>query len=65
MRRLLKTSELAKALNVSARTLQRWRNEGWITPEFVTMGGQARWIEEDVRRQVREAQEAISQDDDA
>ncbi|GAA1316766.1 helix-turn-helix domain-containing protein [Pseudonocardia xinjiangensis] len=47
--RLLTTSELVKRLRVSSRTIQRWRNEGWIKPEWTTIGGQARWIEEDVR----------------
>ncbi|MGH8965773.1 MAG: helix-turn-helix domain-containing protein [Actinomycetes bacterium] len=56
---LLTTAELAKRLGVSPRTLQRWRNEGWIKPEWTTIGGQARWIETDVREQVRRHQEQI------
>ncbi len=58
-RRLLLTSELAQRLGVSPRTLQRWRNAGWIKPAWTTIGGQARWIESDVREQVRQHQEQI------
>lgn len=50
---LLTTPELAQRLRVSARTLNRWRQEGWIRPELVTVGGQARWVEADVREQLR------------
>jgi DNA-binding transcriptional MerR regulator len=56
---LLTTAQLAKRLNIAARTLQRWRQEGWITPELLTVGGQARWVEADVRSQLR----ALSQRD--
>ncbi|WP_433279576.1 helix-turn-helix domain-containing protein [Pseudonocardia xinjiangensis] len=62
--RLPATSELAKRLRVSSRTIQRWRNEGWIKPEWTTIGGQARWIEEDVREQVRQYQEQIEAEQD-
>lgn len=50
---LLYTAELAARLRVSARTLQSWRRQGLITPELVTVGGQARWVEADVREQLR------------
>jgi predicted site-specific integrase-resolvase len=50
---LLTTAQLARRLNIAARTLQRWRQEGWITPELLTVGGQARWVEADVRAQLR------------
>jgi excisionase family DNA binding protein len=56
-RRYLTTAELARALAVSATTLQRWRREGKITPVLVTAGGQARWVEQDVRDQLRELDE--------
>lgn len=52
-RRYLTTAELARALAVSATTLQRWRRQGLIKPELVTAGGQARWVEADVREQLR------------
>jgi DNA-binding transcriptional MerR regulator len=52
-RRLIGTAELAKALGVSTRTIQRYRAEGLITPAEETLGGRARWIEADVREQMR------------
>ena len=50
---LLYTTELAKRLRVAAGTVQRWRREGLIIPALVTPGGQARWIEAEVREQLR------------
>jgi hypothetical protein len=44
--------------------IRRWRNEGWIKPEWTTIGGQARWIEEDVQGQVRRHQEQIEAEQD-
>jgi predicted site-specific integrase-resolvase len=54
---LLTTAQLSKRLGISVRTLQRWRVDGWITPDLVTVGGQARWDEEHVREQLRELAE--------
>jgi predicted site-specific integrase-resolvase len=54
---LLFTAELAKRLRVAAGTVQRWRREGLITPALVTPGGQARWVEADVREQLRRLEE--------
>ena len=54
---LLFTAELAKRLRVAAGTVQRWRREGLITPALVTPGGQARWVEADVRDQLRRLDE--------
>lgn len=56
-RPLISTSELAKALGVSARTIQRYRSEGLITPAEETLGGRARWIETDVREEMRRIRE--------
>jgi DNA-binding transcriptional MerR regulator len=56
-RRYLTTRELSRALAVAPTTLQRWRREGLIRPELVTAGGQARWIEADVREQLRKLDE--------
>ena len=54
---LLYTTELAKRLRVAAGTVQRWRREGLITPALVTPGGQARWVEAQVREQLRQLQD--------
>ncbi|MCO1657593.1 helix-turn-helix domain-containing protein [Pseudonocardia humida] len=53
-KRLLTTGELAKALSLSDRTLQRYRKEGWIKPALVTPTGHARWDEDEVREQMAE-----------
>lgn len=47
------TSEAAKAIRVSATTLNRWVNEGKVTPAWTTPGGQHRWDIEDLKRQLR------------
>lgn len=54
---LLFTAELARRLRVAAGTVQRWRRDGLITPALVTPGGQARWVEADVRDQLRRLDE--------
>ena len=61
---LLTTAQLARRLNIAARTLQRWRQEGWITPELLTVGGQARWVEADVRAQLRAIADRNRNDED-
>jgi DNA-binding transcriptional MerR regulator len=50
---LLTTGELAKKLGLTARTIQKYRSQGLITPAEESIGGHARWIEEDVREQMR------------
>ena len=55
--RYLTTSELSHHLGIAARTIQGWRKKGLITPALVTAGGQARWIEQDVRDQLRRLDE--------
>lgn len=55
--RYLTTSELSHRLGIAARTIQGWRKNGLITPALVTAGGQARWIEQDVRDQLRKLDE--------
>ena len=51
--RLVTTSELARALGLHMRTIQRYRAEGLITPELETKGGHARWDVEKVKEQLR------------
>jgi hypothetical protein len=48
------TSEAAKALGISARSLARWAAEGRITPDLVTPGGHMRWDVESLRSQLRQ-----------
>jgi DNA-binding transcriptional MerR regulator len=52
--RLITTGELARALGLHTRTIQRYRIEGVITPEIETAGGHARWDLEKVKQQLRE-----------
>ena len=51
--RLVTTSELARALGLHTRTIQRYRAEGVITPEIETPGGHGRWDIEKVKQQLR------------
>jgi DNA-binding transcriptional MerR regulator len=60
--RYLTTSELSHHLGIAARTIQGWRKKGLITPALVTAGGQARWIEQDVRDQLRKLDEQRRRD---
>jgi MerR-like DNA binding protein len=52
--RLVTTSELARALGLHTRTIQRYRAEGVITPEIETPGGHGRWDIEKVKQQLRD-----------
>lgn len=47
------TAELARALGLSARTIQRYRQGGVLVPELVSAGGHARWDVEKVRSTLR------------
>jgi DNA-binding transcriptional MerR regulator len=51
---LLTTGELARKLELSKSTIQRYHREGALTPESYTPGGFPRWLEADVREQMRE-----------
>lgn len=62
---LITTADLAARLKVSPRTVQQWRRKGWITPEVVTPGGMSRWVEADVRTQLRELNERRQREHDA
>jgi DNA-binding transcriptional MerR regulator len=50
---LVTTSELARALGLHMRTIQRYRSEGLIHPEVETKGGHARWDIESVKAELR------------
>jgi excisionase family DNA binding protein len=49
---LMTSSELAKRLGVSTRTVSRWVQQGRLEPTFTTPGGQFRYAWQDVRRQL-------------
>src|SRR5690242_4831633 len=50
---LVPTSQAAKAVGVSARSLARWAQEGTLQPDLVTPGGHLRWNVERLREQLR------------
>lgn len=50
---LVTTSELARALGLSLRSVQRYIATGHITPELTTPGGHHRWDVDKVREQFR------------
>ena len=47
---LVHTSEAAKALGISARSIAHWAAEGRMTPDLVTPGGHMRWDIDNLRR---------------
>ena len=49
---LLGTGEAAKAIGVDRATLRRWWKDGRCNPAWVTVGGQARWDVESLKRQL-------------
>ena len=51
--RLVTTAELARALGLSARTIQRYRQGGVLVPDLVSAGGHARWDVDKVRSRLR------------
>jgi ParB-like chromosome segregation protein Spo0J len=51
--RLVTTAELARALGLSTRTIQRYRQGGVLVPDAISAGGHARWDVEKVRSTLR------------
>ena len=51
-RELVTTPEAARQLGISARTLQRYVNAGWITPELTLPSGRYRWDVARLRDQI-------------
>jgi DNA-binding transcriptional MerR regulator len=60
---LLTTAQAARQLGISARTLVRYAEKGYVKPEMVLPSGHRRWILEDVRRQLRELGERATGDE--
>lgn len=52
--KLVPTGVAADAVGVDRRTLQRWVEDGVVTPTLKTPGGHARWDIEDLKRQLHE-----------
>jgi DNA-binding transcriptional MerR regulator len=50
---LLTTTELAKELRLSVKTVQRYQRQGKIQPKFTLPSGQHRWNLDDVLEQLR------------
>ena len=50
---LLTTSELAKELRLSVKTVQRYQRQGKIKPRFTLPSGQHRWDLDEVLEQFR------------
>lgn len=51
--KLVPTADAAKAIGVDRRTLQRWVNEGLVTPDLTTPGGHHRWDVDRLREELR------------
>lgn len=47
------TSQAAKILNVSVRSLQQWVADGKIEPDYRTPGGHMRWDVDRLRGELR------------
>jgi DNA-binding transcriptional MerR regulator len=62
-RHLLTTGELASALGLSTATIQRYAKRKLITPAEVSIGGHMRWVEADVREEMRKLREQREQGD--
>jgi excisionase family DNA binding protein len=52
-RALITTTEAARALGLSGRSLARWAQEGRLKPQLKTPGGHPRWDLDDLREQLR------------
>ncbi|WP_232661912.1 MerR family transcriptional regulator [Pseudonocardia sp. TRM90224] len=53
----ISSTQLARALGLSPRSIQRYVQQKSITPEFVTPGGHYRWNAERVKEQLKALRE--------
>lgn len=51
---LLTTAQVARELGISSRTLIRYADRGWVTPERTLPSGHRRWRLDEVKRQLAE-----------
>lgn len=58
---MVSSTELAKALGLSPRSIQRYVKAGMIAPLYVTPGGHYRWSIADVVGQLREQRQRDEQ----
>lgn len=54
---LVPTGAAAKQIGVHRGTLVRWWQQGLVSPDLTTPGGQARWDVAKLKRQLRERHE--------
>ncbi len=59
---MVSSTELAKALGLSSRSIQRYVKAGMITPLYVTPGGHYRWSVTSVVEQLRKQRQRDEQD---
>lgn len=60
--KLVSTGVAAKELGISRYTLVRWWQDGAVTPQYVTAGGQGRWDMDELRQQLAEFRRRLSED---
>jgi excisionase family DNA binding protein len=60
---MLTTTEAAKVLGVSPRTLARYAERGQLTPTVVLPSGHYRWMLSDIREQLRQLRQRDTDDE--
>jgi DNA-binding transcriptional MerR regulator len=54
---LVTTTQAARELGISARSLSRWTKDGTLEPDLTTPGGHYRWDVDRLRQQLRDLRE--------
>lgn len=52
--RLVSTAELSRVIGLAPRTIRKYRQDGHLVPDLVSVGGHARWDVEKVVQTLRE-----------